>query len=143
MEDDVMRMQQEAARRVQRTQEQNRRVWEAHQGRTAASMEAARTPGWPGANTPLRSPGLYSRSESPAEQTADSFCAAQTVDSSPSAQTTGYSPAPRASGRSAGSPSSGILSGDPEQWLLLGLALLLFRSGCRPELTLALLYLAM
>lgn len=30
-----------------------------------------------------------------------------------------------------------------EQWLLLGLALLLFRSGCRTELVIALLYLAM
>lgn len=30
-----------------------------------------------------------------------------------------------------------------DQWLLLGLALLLFRSGCRTELTLALLYLAL
>lgn len=32
---------------------------------------------------------------------------------------------------------------DGEQWLLLGLALLLFRSGCRTELLLALLYLAL
>lgn len=32
---------------------------------------------------------------------------------------------------------------DNEQWLLLGLALLLFRSGCRAELVIALLYLAM
>ena len=30
-----------------------------------------------------------------------------------------------------------------DQWLLLGLALLLFRSGCRTELVLALLYLAL
>lgn len=32
---------------------------------------------------------------------------------------------------------------DGEQWLLLGLALLLFRSGCRAELAIALLYLAL
>ena len=32
---------------------------------------------------------------------------------------------------------------DTEQWMLLGLALLLFRCGGRPELTLALLYLAL
>lgn len=37
-------------------------------------------------------------------------------------------------------PSKGA---DTEQWMLLGLALLLFRCGCRPELTLALLYLAL
>ena len=32
---------------------------------------------------------------------------------------------------------------EEDQWLLLGLAFLLFRNGCRPELTLALLYLAL
>lgn len=32
---------------------------------------------------------------------------------------------------------------EDDQWLLLGLALLLFRSGCRTELVLALLYLAL
>ena len=32
---------------------------------------------------------------------------------------------------------------DSDQWLILGLALLLFRNHCRPELTLALLYLAL
>lgn len=125
MEDDVMRMQQEAARRVQRTQEQNRRVWESHQGRTTASMEAARTPGWPGENTPLRSPGLYGRGSSPAAPAAGAVSAQQSEHASLDAM------------------SSGKLPEDPEQWLLLGLALLLFRSGCRPELTLALLYLAM
>ena len=32
---------------------------------------------------------------------------------------------------------------EDDQWLLLGLALLLFRNGCRTELILALLYLAL
>lgn len=32
---------------------------------------------------------------------------------------------------------------EDDQWLLLGLALLLFRTGCRTELVLALLYLAL
>ena len=32
---------------------------------------------------------------------------------------------------------------ESEQWLLLGLALLLFRAGCRTELLLALLYMAL
>ncbi len=40
-------------------------------------------------------------------------------------------------------PSGGIMALDGEQWLLLGLALLLFRSGCRPELAIALVYLAL
>ena len=40
-------------------------------------------------------------------------------------------------------PSPPTLSLGNDQWLLLGLALLLFRSGCRTELILALLYLAL
>lgn len=41
-------------------------------------------------------------------------------------------------------PSGGVSGGlDTEQILLLGLALLLFRNGCRVELIVALLYLAM
>ena len=40
-------------------------------------------------------------------------------------------------------PASSPSGLDGEQWLLLGLALLLFRSGCRAELVVALLYLAM
>lgn len=32
---------------------------------------------------------------------------------------------------------------EEDQWLLLGLAFLLFKNGCPPELTLALLYLAL
>ena len=49
-------------------------------------------------------------------------------------------PAPPPTAAETGCPHKGT---DTEQWMLLGLALLLFRCGCRPELTLALLYLAL
>ena len=84
MADDMQSLQQQAARRVQRTQEYTRRVFEEHQGRTAA----------------LR---------------------AQPCPEPPQ-------PAP--------------VTPDTERWLLLGLAFLLWRNGCRIELILALLYLA-
>lgn len=70
-------------------------------------------PDWSGA---LCSPGLYQRPATPPEST-----------SPPS------SPA----------PSLPLPQLDEDQWLVLGLALLLFKSGCCPELTLALLYLAL
>ncbi len=79
-------LQQQAARRVQRTQEYNRRVFEEHQGRAAA----------------LR------------------------TQSCPEPPQPAPTPAPP----------------DTERWLLLGLAFLLWRNGCRLELILALLYLA-
>ncbi len=118
--DDLMHMQRQAARRVQRMQEHSRQVLEQYRDQEPAA--GARH--WPG-DTPVRlaSPGLYLRPSeitereptekplSPAEMTED---------------------------------STGILSDlDSEQWFLLGLTLLLFRSGCRPELALSLLYLAM
>lgn len=78
MADDMVFMQQEAARRVHRMQEHSRRVFEEHQER-APEPPAVRPPA----------------------------------------------------------------KNDTEQWMLLGLALLLFRSGCRPELAAALLYLAL
>jgi len=115
-----MLMQREAARRVQRMQEHSRRVFEAHQGRTPESLQAARTPGWP---RELVSPGLYARSEPPAQP------------ASPPPPPMPHDPPPTA--------TLSLPRLEPEQWLLLGLALLLFRSGCRPELTLALLYLAL
>ena len=40
-------------------------------------------------------------------------------------------------------PGLGLSGLETEQWMLLGLALLLYKNGCRPELTLALLYLAL
>lgn len=90
MSDDMMQMQQAAARRVKRMQEQNRRIFEEHQGRTADSLAAARPPAPP-------SPATEAKSD----------------------------------------------AADPERLLLLGLAAMLFRGGCKPELAAALLYLAM
>lgn len=84
------------------------------QHQEASSMEIA-TRRWPGdAPDRLASPGLYTRPKPPEEP--------------PSAEEhTGEC----------------LTEADAEQWFLLGLALLLFRSGCRPELAIALLYLAM
>lgn len=98
--DEMHRMQQEAARRVDRMQEHSRRVVEAYRERAAQPMPA---------------PRLYDR---PAPPPAPP------------------SPSPV--------PSSGGLSAlDGEQILLLGLAVLLLRSGCRIELLAALLYIAL
>ncbi len=121
MTDDVGRMQREAARRVQRMQETARQVAEGHRGRTPESLAAVRTPGWPGPPAGLRSPGLYGHPPREPEQTAP-----PPPPPAPSPQTVLALPQLEA-----------------EQWLLLGLALLLLRSGCSTELLLALLYLAM
>ena len=83
-----MRMQRQAALRVQQMQDHSRRVFEAHQGSAA--------------------PHLYTR----------------TPENVPP-------PSPVADGE------------DTERWLLLGLAALLWRCGCRTELLLAVLYLAL
>ncbi len=121
MAEDTVQMQQEAARRVRRMQEHSRRVFEAHQGRTAESLAAARPP----------APPLYARPQPPAEPPS---CRGQQLPCEPAPQPP--SP-PEKAGLLAGLPF------DTEQLMLLGLALLLFRSGCRPELAVALLYLAM
>ena len=120
MADDLMQMQRQAARRVQQMQEHSRRVFEEHQGRTAESLEAARTPGWWRQQEGLQAPGLYARTAPP----------------EPPVPTP---PAPPVPSPVATLPLPNL---DKEQWMLLGLALLLFRSGCRTELLLALLYLA-
>lgn len=123
MADDVVQMQREAARRVQRMQERSRQVLENHRGRTPESLAAARTPGWPGPAEELRSPGLYTRPEPPVPPPEEAHPCSPTAE-----------------------PKTAVLALpqlEGEQWLLLGLALLLFRSGCSTELLLALLYLAM
>ncbi len=106
MADDLVFMQQQAARRVQQMQEHSRQVVEAHQ-----TVPPPHAHGWPG-DMPHRAPPLYIRPQEdplpPVEEQEEPEATAP----------------------------------DTEQWFLLGLALLLFRSGCRPELTLALLYLA-
>jgi hypothetical protein len=77
----------------------------------------------------MRSPGLYARPIPPAD-TTPADCPTPASNACKQTAIVPKKPAP---------PSDL----DGEQWLLLGLALLLFRSGCRPELAIALLYLAM
>lgn len=127
---DITQMQREAARRVSRMQEHSRRVFEEHNGRAPASPVPPRDAQAAGFTQPtMRSPGLYTRYTPPAD-TPPADCPPP-VDK-PCEQTAMTPPKPA-------QPS--VFDG--EQWLLLGLALLLFRSGCRPELAIALLYLAM
>lgn len=125
MENDIVHMQRQAARRVQQMQEHSRQVMEQYEDMPSISSPGQRR--WPG-DTPVRlaSPGLYSRALKPTE------------------------PAPEESSTEYTALDETTVDGvelfrqlDDEQWFLLGLTLLLFRSGCRPELTLALLYLAM
>ena len=112
MAEDLLQMQQEAARRVRRMQEHSRRVFEEHQPHPSGGAAAYRPSGIP-------SPGLYRRPIETAAECPPAPCPQPVSDT----------------GRTGGM--------DTAQLLLLGLALLLFRSGCRPELAAALLYLAM
>lgn len=116
MVDDLMHMQRQAARRVQRMQEHSRQMLEQY-----GEPQAIGARHWPG-DTPVRltSPGLYERT-APTEVAKES--------------------PPLILEEETSQPAA--LPMDTEQWFLLGLALLLFRSGCRPELALSLLYLAM
>ncbi len=110
-----MRMQRQAALRVQQMQDHSRRVFEAHQGRPPTPI--GEDP-W---REQLHSPGLYVRHEAEI----------------PPAEPTPSLPTPC-------SPEEHSAAGwDTEQWLLLGLAALLWRCGCRMELLLAVLYLAL
>ncbi len=120
-------MQREAARRVSRMQEHSRRVFEEHNGRPPAPPVPPRDAQAAGFTQPtIRSPGLYSR-YTPTAEAAPAACA--------------YAPCEEAVLAPTKQEHTNLFDG--EQWLLLGLALLLFRSGCRPELAIALLYLAM
>ena len=105
-----MRMQRQAALRVQQMQDHSRRVFEAHQGRPPTPLSEP----W---QDELQSPGLYARQEESLRP-----------------------PPPPKPCPSAEPPAA---EWDAEQWLLLGLAALLWRCGCRTELLLAVLYLAM
>lgn len=118
MADDIFQLQRQAAQRVQRTHEHNRRVFEEHEGRTAESLAAARVP--------MRSYLHESPHDAPKHPTTISHPA----------------PAPACQDEAA-ELENRLFSLEIEQWLLLGLALLLYRNGCRLELTLALLYLAL
>lgn len=114
MADDLMRMQRQAALRVQQMQDHSRRVFEAHQGHPPTPLGEP----W---REELQSPGLYARHEEavppPKPKEPDPPC-----------------PCP---------PPQAADGWDAEQWLLLGLAALLWRCGCRTELLLAVLYLAL
>lgn len=118
--DDLMHMQRQAARRVQRMQEHSRQVLEQYREQEPAA--GARH--WPG-DTPVRlaSPGLYIRPS-------------DAMDVEPTDK-------PVLPDKTTEASVDTLTDLDTEQWFLLGLALLLFRSGCRPELALSLLYLAM
>ncbi len=120
MADDMLHMQREAARRVQRMQEHSRRVFETYQGHPPQGTSIP----W---QEELRSPGLYAR---PAE------------DSQMDRPET-HTPTERTQAQAPGAVNLSLPRLETEQWLLLGLAVLLFRCGCRTELLLALLYLAM
>ncbi len=122
-------MQREAARRVSRMQEHSRRMFEEYHGRAPSTPVPPREAQAAGFTQPtMRSPGLYTRSAPPAD-TAKKDCP-PTGDTREQTAITPQKP-------------ENTATFDSEQWLLLGLALLLFRSGCRPELAIALLYLAM
>ncbi len=102
MENDLMLLQQQAARRVQQMQDHARRVFTEREGKPPHRV----TPTAP----PAPAPRLYNRP--PPATTEDGLFS--------------------------------LLSHlETEQWMLLGLALLLFRCGGHTELTLALLYLAL
>ena len=118
MADDLLQMQRAAARRVQQMQEHSRRVFEAHQGYAPTPLTE---PAW---TEELHSPGLYARPEQPVPEPQPMPCPAPQPPAPPPVTLS----LPRL---------------ESEQWQLLGLALLLFRAGCRTELLLALLYLAL
>lgn len=121
MNNDVVRMQQEAAHRVQRMQERARQLVSAEQpaGRTAETLAAAR-------------PSPENRPRPAADH----------------AEHTGHLPAEndRRAAKPPAAKANSLFAGlgdDPEQLLLLLLAVLLVRNNADVELVLALLYLAM
>ncbi len=118
MAEDLLQMQREAARRVNRMQEHSRRVFEEHRGQFDVPPRGTQAAGF--TQPTMRSSGLYNRYAPP--------------------------PVPLCEEPKQPIPNPKPIHAptlDGEQWLLLGLALLLFRSGCRPELAIALLYLAL
>ena len=135
MAEDLRYMQREAARRVRQTREHNRQVFEQYSGHPAAGPS--------GGNSGLTPPPLYGSARPTPPLYADTPRPAPPLYERPPMPA--HPPTPPPGNRPADSsrpptPPSGL---DGEQWLLLGLALLLFRSGCRAELVVALLYLAM
>lgn len=129
MAEDLRYMQREAARRVRQTREHNRQVFEQYSGHPAE--------GPAGGSSGLTPPPLYGSARPTPPLYADTSRPAPSLYERPPMPPHGNRPAD--SSRPPTPPSGW----DEEQWLLLGLALLLFRSGCRAELVVALLYLAM
>ena len=116
-------MQRLAAQRVNRMQEHSKRVFNEYNRPGASPTAPTRGTQAAGFTQPsLRSPGIYTRHTPPA----------------PTTESPAVCPPPQKPTRAERTDTL-----DGEQWLLLGLALLLFRSGCRPELAIALLYLAL
>ena len=106
MADDIVQLQRQAAQRVQRMQEHSRRVFEEYQGRTPESLEAAR---------------IANRAFS--DHQAPVACDQDHPSNHPvPANTCTHTPA---------NQQTRLFSLEIEQWLLLGLALLLYRNGCR------------
>lgn len=121
MNNDVIRMQQEAAQRVQRMQERARQLVSAERpaGRTAETLAAARP-------SPEKRPRP---ADDHAEHTGLPPVMGERLPAKP--------PAAKPNALFSG------LGDDPEQMLLLLLAVLLVRNDADIELVLALLYLAM
>ncbi len=133
MAEDLRFMQREAARRVRQTQEHNRQVFEQYSGHPAE--------GPAGGSSGLTPPPLYGSARPMSPLYADTPRPAPSLYERPPMPPHGNRPT--APSRPPSPPASSPSGLDGEQWLLLGLALLLFRSGCRAELVVALLYLAM
>ena len=122
MVEDIQQMQRQAAQRVNRMQEHSRCVFNEYNPQSAPTAPTRVTQAAGFKQPTLRSPGIYERHTPPTPPSA--YAAECLPPSKPS--------------RGEHAPTF-----DGEQWLLLGLALLLFRSGCRAELAIALLYLAL
>ena len=127
MVEDIQQLQRQAAQRVSRMQEHSRRVFNDYNRQSDTAPRGTQAAGF--TQPILRSPGVYSRHTPPTPTDEASFC-------SPPINEESLCPPPPSTPDTAHSL-------DGEQWLLLGLALLLFRRGCRPELAIALLYLAL
>lgn len=118
MAEDLMQMQRQAAQRVSRMQQHAQRVFEEYHnpdGVVDTPPRGTQAAGFTRSN--IRSSGFSTHAPIPAPMPCKPHATPHHRD------------------------TKLVLDGD--QWLLLGLALLLFRSGCRTELAIALLYLAL
>ena len=123
MSDDVIRMQQEAANRVARMQEQSRRLVADHP-------------------PPLYGGRRESAPQAAAPSQEERRTAASLEQRRRETEQAKVSPSP-AKSRKEDKGLAGLFCGDQEQLLLLMLAVLLVKNGANIELIVALLYLAM